>query len=167
MVLKGIFDDSFLLPLILGKISLIKRTMRVRVRAHVRGCGCACVCACVRCAYVSPPHQKVEPPSKKRPPFKKERPPVKKIEVRFSLQQAGVENQKKPQVNILDCWFNTSKTSLNEVQGKRNKYRVWSMDCAISSIRFCISESCGSLVLTSITYSFRSSSSSFAVSAGA
>jgi len=27
----------------------------------------------------------------------------KKNEARFSLQQAGVENQKKPQVNILEC----------------------------------------------------------------
>jgi hypothetical protein len=33
---------------------------------------------------------------------------LKKIEARFGLQHAGVENQKKPQVNILDCWLNTS-----------------------------------------------------------
>jgi len=41
------------------------------------------------------------------PPYKYP-PPLKKIEARFGLQQAGVENQKKPQVNILDCWLNTS-----------------------------------------------------------
>jgi hypothetical protein len=59
------------------------------------------------------------------PPPQKFRPPIfleggkyiwsglKKIEARFGLQHAGVENQKKPQVNILESWLNASKTPLN------------------------------------------------------
>jgi len=38
---------------------------------------------------------------------------VKKNEARFGLQHAGVENQKMPQVNILESWLNASKTPLN------------------------------------------------------
>jgi len=61
----------------------------------------------------------VRTPLKKRPPLKnigvcqKWLAGVKKIEARFGLQHAGVENQKKPQVNILESWLNASKTPLN------------------------------------------------------
>ena len=93
--------------------------MRERARAGACVCMRVRVCACV-CAHdtcVSDPPLKV---------FRSFYRGVgllfwigwgKKIEARFGLQQAGVENQKMPQVNILESWLNASKLHSTEIRG--------------------------------------------------